>query len=52
MRIVQVKDVPSKPNPHNVDARSISDQESAQVVHITLLPGEAVTTPPNEFGGI
>ena len=42
MRIVQVKDVPSKSNPHNVDARSISDQENAQVVHITLLPGEAL----------
>lgn len=42
MKIVQVKDVPSKCNPHNVDARAISDRESAQVVHITLLPGEAL----------
>ena len=42
MRIIQVKDVPSKSNPHNVDVRSISDQENAQVVHITLLPGEAL----------
>ena len=42
MKIVQVKDISSKPNPHGVDARSISDTESAQVVHITLQPGEAL----------
>jgi quercetin dioxygenase-like cupin family protein len=42
MKIVQVKEVQSKPNPHGVDARSISDTESAQVVHITLQPGEAL----------
>ena len=42
MKIVQVKDVSSKPNPHGVDARSISDTESAQVVHITLKPGESL----------
>ena len=42
MKIVQVKDVSSKPNPHGVDARSISDTESAQVVHITLQPGESL----------
>lgn len=42
MKIVKVKDIARKPNPHNVDARAISDRESAQVVHITLLPGEAL----------
>lgn len=42
MKITEVKDVRSKPNPHNVDARGISDTESAQVVHITLLPGESL----------
>lgn len=42
MKVVEVKDVQSKPNPHGVDARSISDTESAQVVHITLQPGEAL----------
>ena len=42
MKIVQVKDVSSKPKPHGVDARSISDTESAQVVHITLQPGESL----------
>ena len=34
--------VQSKPNPHGVDARSISDTENAQVAHITLQPGEAL----------
>lgn len=42
MKIVEVKDIPSKPNPHGVDARNISDTESAQVVHITLQPGESL----------
>lgn len=42
MKIVEVKNVGSKPNPHGVDARNISDTESAQVVLITLKPGEAL----------
>jgi quercetin dioxygenase-like cupin family protein len=42
MKIVEVKSVSSKPNPHNVDARSLSDTQSAQVVHITLQPGESL----------
>ena len=42
MKIVQVKDVLSKPNPHGVDARGISDTENAQVAHITLQPGESL----------
>ena len=42
MKIVKVESVPSMPNPHKVDVRRISDQESAQVVHITLMPGEAL----------
>jgi hypothetical protein len=29
MKIVEVKSVSSKPNPHNVDARSLSDTQSA-----------------------
>jgi quercetin dioxygenase-like cupin family protein len=40
--LFEVNDVQSKPNPHGVDARSISDTESAQVVHITLQPGESL----------
>jgi len=42
MKITEVKSVSSKPNPHNVDARSLSNTQSAQVVHITLQPGEAL----------
>ena len=42
MKITRVKDVHSKPNPHGVDARSLSDTESSQVVHITLKPGESL----------
>ncbi len=42
MKIVEVKNAESKPNPHGVDARIISDTENAQVVHITLKPGEAL----------
>lgn len=42
MKVLQLKDVVSKPNPHGVDARSLSDTENAQVAHITLQPGEAL----------
>ncbi|MFB3765627.1 MAG: cupin domain-containing protein [Methanotrichaceae archaeon] len=42
MKIVEVKNVISKPNPHGVDARSISDTKNAQVAHITLQPGQAL----------
>jgi quercetin dioxygenase-like cupin family protein len=42
MKVVEVRDVQSKPNPHGVDVRNISDTESAQVVHITLKPGESL----------
>jgi mannose-6-phosphate isomerase-like protein (cupin superfamily) len=42
MKILPLKEVMSKPNPHGVDARSMSDTENAQVVHITLQPGEAL----------
>jgi mannose-6-phosphate isomerase-like protein (cupin superfamily) len=42
MIVVEVKNVQSKPNPHGVDARSISDTINAQVAHITLKPGESL----------
>jgi mannose-6-phosphate isomerase-like protein (cupin superfamily) len=42
MRVVEVKEVQSKPNPHGVDARKLSDKDSAQVSHITLQPGESL----------
>jgi quercetin dioxygenase-like cupin family protein len=36
------KNVQSKPNPHGVDARNLSDKDSAQVSLITLQPGESL----------
>ncbi|MFZ2471730.1 MAG: cupin domain-containing protein [Methanothrix sp.] len=42
MKVVTFKDIHSKPNPHGVDARSLSDKENAQVTHITLQPGESL----------
>jgi mannose-6-phosphate isomerase-like protein (cupin superfamily) len=42
MKTVQLREVSSKPNPHGVDARNLSDTENAQVVHITLQPGESL----------
>jgi len=42
MRTIEVKNVGSKPNPHGVDARNISDTKNAQVVHIILKPGETL----------
>ena len=42
MKVVEVKDVHSKPNPHGVDARNLSDKDSAQVAHITLQPDESL----------
>jgi mannose-6-phosphate isomerase-like protein (cupin superfamily) len=42
MKVVEVKNVQSKPNPHGVDARSISDTINSQVAHITLKPGESL----------
>ena len=42
MKIVEVEKADGAPNPHGVDARMISDTESAQVVHLTLAPGESL----------
>jgi quercetin dioxygenase-like cupin family protein len=42
MKVVEVKNVQSKPNPHGVDARNITDNDSAQVMHISLQPGESL----------
>jgi quercetin dioxygenase-like cupin family protein len=42
MKIIEVKDVKTKPNPHGVDARSLSDTKNAEVVHIALKPGESL----------
>ena len=40
MKITQVSDAPLHQNPHGVDARKLYDSEHAQVVALTLQPGE------------
>lgn len=42
MNIIEVIQAESKPNPHGVDARTLSDSINAQVVHITLKPGQSL----------
>lgn len=42
MKITDVKNVVSGPNPHQVDARKIYDTPHAMAVVITLKPGEAL----------
>lgn len=42
MKIVEVRNAQSKPNPHGIDARGLSDTKNAQVSHITLKPGESL----------
>jgi mannose-6-phosphate isomerase-like protein (cupin superfamily) len=40
MRITNYKEVPTKKNPHEVDARKIHENEDVQVIHMLLKPGE------------
>ncbi len=40
MKKVKWQDVEAKQNPHGIDARMLYDSEHAQIVHITLKPGE------------
>lgn len=42
MEITTVANTPIGKNPHGVDARMIYTHEHAQVVHITLRPGESL----------
>ncbi len=42
MKVIEVKNVQNKPNPHGVDVRNLSDTKNAQVAHITLKPGESL----------
>ena len=42
MKIIDVANVISGPNPHHVDARKIYDSPHAVVVVITLKPGESL----------
>ena len=40
MKIIDVKKAHCLANPHGVDARKLYDTEYAQVMHLTLKPGE------------
>ena len=42
MKITEVANVPSGPNPHHVDARKIYDSPHAMAVVIILQPGESL----------
>ena len=42
MKIVKVSEVQASETPHKVDVRKLYDKDSAQAVHITLQPGEAL----------
>ena len=42
MKIVDVKNADISQNPHKIDARKIYDTKNAQVVYITLNPGESL----------
>ncbi len=42
MRIVKWEDVEVMKTPHGVDVRKLYDTEHAQIIHITLKPGESL----------
>jgi len=42
MKVTRYQDQEINPNPHGVDVRKLYDKDSAQVVHIKLLPGEGL----------
>ena len=42
MKINVVKETPIVETPHKLDVRKLYDNDSAQVMHITLQPGEAL----------
>lgn len=42
MKIIVVKETPIFETPHKRDVRKIYDNDSAQAMHITLQPGEAL----------
>ena len=52
MRIVRAENEPRRENPHGVEVKKLYDTENAQVVHITLKPGESLmkhVTPVDVF---
>jgi len=42
MKVIRYQEQEINPNPHGVDVRKLYDKESAQVMHITLQPGEGL----------
>jgi quercetin dioxygenase-like cupin family protein len=42
MKIIVVKEMEIVETPHKLDIRKLYDKDSAQVMHITLQPGEAL----------
>lgn len=42
MKIVKVSEVQIAETPHKVDVRKLYEKDSAQAMHITLQPGEAL----------
>jgi quercetin dioxygenase-like cupin family protein len=42
MKVIRFQDQEEHQNPHGVDVRKLYDKESAQVMHITLQPGEGL----------
>ena len=42
MKIVIVKETPIVETPHKLDVRKLYDNDTAQAMHITLQPGEAL----------
>jgi quercetin dioxygenase-like cupin family protein len=42
MKAINYKTEPVKANPHGVDVRKLYDHPSAQIMHMTLQPGESL----------
>lgn len=42
MKIVKVIDTQTKDTPHKVDVKNIYSHDNAEVMHITLMPGESL----------
>ncbi|KAF5073587.1 Cupin domain protein [anaerobic digester metagenome] len=52
MKVIEIANVESSPNPHGVDARKLYDTENAVAVHMTIKPGESLkkhVTPVDVF---
>lgn len=42
MKVIRYQEQEKKQNPHQVDVRQLYGSEHAQIMHITLLPGEGI----------